>query len=337
MYSTGNTELRNSLSVVRTAALAFALGCAAVSVLPSSVNAQSAEATADGGGSGEATGSNSSSADFGGEGSVDANGGSDPSATGEASTGANAQSNETSSAETQTDSTANAQGTDGVYSANAEANATAGVDQSIATSITAVAEALAGDTPQAAASTTEDGVQTTSAQVVNGLSATANCAGACTQSYEKVSKKKSIAFAVLDNAISLAMTTKKSAYAKSGVYSDLSKKEQRFYGHYFGTAHAAAEAYADRKGARANAQASAGSMKFGGSDTFMSSSRGGKSGYARANSFARATACVGDCKKDKAPPAAAAPVFTLVRDCDREHRKFGKVHFPNCEYKILFR
>ncbi len=335
MYSNSKFDVGNSLTILRTTALAFALGCATASFLHTDAYAQTAEATADGGGSGEATGSDSSSADFGGSGSVDTNGGSDPSATGEASTGASAQSNESSSAETQTDATANAQGTDGVYSANAEANATTTVNQSITTSLTALADAFAGNTPEAAASTIQDGVETTNARAIHRQSATATCATTCTQSVEKIGKKKTVAFAVLDDAISLAYTTKNKAYAKSGIYSHLSKREQSLYGKFFGKAAVAAQARANQKGARAKAHSSASAFNFGGKGYFMATERGGHAGFARANSFAKATACVGNCQKAPTPPAARA--FTVVRDCDRQERKPGLVVFPVCEYRVVIR
>lgn len=270
------------------------------------------EASGSGDGTGDATGSDSASAGMDGTAGVEVNAApnGDTTATGNANTTANAtqtSGGDTTSADTNTNTVANASKIGNVFSADATANAEGNSSPGGTTGKqTATADATYGNgAPTANAKTLEDGSMTTEAQVVHGQTATASCSGACTKQVEKVGSKKTVALAIFENAMSLAVTTKKGAFAKSGVFSDFTYADAKYGGKAVVSAFAKATGTYARSGASASAW-----------------SGGGENGaWARASSNAHAKACVGDCR----PPA---PKVALA--CDWEWKEVGVFRVPYC-------
>lgn len=261
-------------------------------------------------------------------------------ATGDASTDANAQqstggSTSTASAQTGTEATADNLG--GVYQADATAEAsgqgTVGA-QSKSGDITATASASGGTTPAASASTSRNNVVTTSATAAYHQAGTYYCSSACTTGYSKQTGKKTISIAVLEDAYSLAVASKKSAYAKAGAFNDFTKKEQKTITRSLSVG---VYAKANQKSARSVALANAFSLSSPGKKN-----SGKFTGFTQAGAYAKATACVGgNCvavaRNAKAATAAKAYGFAIIRDCDRTPRSAGNFAFSSCQYKVVAR
>jgi hypothetical protein len=334
-------SIRSASRFTRAAALMAALACTAiVTQAPHQAFAQEAQAVGTGEGDSSSTGiggntSANQSSNFSATASTTVGG--DYSATGNASTDANAQQStggNTSTASAQTDTQAEADNLGGFFQAGATGSA--GADGSVngdvkEGDISASAFASAGATPQAEASTSLNGIQTTHATAAYQQPGSFSCLGGCTSGYSKQTGKKTVSVAMREDAFSLAVASKKSAYAKSGAINDFTKKEQKTI-----TRSLSVGAYA-----RAN-QKSARGVAF--ANAFSRTSQSKKNnekylGFTKANAFAKATACVGsNCGKGKGSAAAAvagARSFTVVRDCDRQERKIGNFSFPVCEYKVV--
>jgi hypothetical protein len=326
----------------RAAALMAALACTAiVTQAPHQAIAQEAQAVGTGEGESSATGiggntSANQSSSFSATASTTAGG--DYSATGDASTDANAQQStggNTSTASAETGTQSNADNLGGFYQAGATGSASA--DGSVnadsqSGDISATANASAGAIPTASASTKLGGATTTSATATYQQPGSFFCEGGCTTGYSKQTGKKTVSVAKLDDAFSLAVASKKSAYAKSGAINDFTKKEQKTINRSLSVG---AYARANQKSAKGEAFAKASSR------TALSNKNSEKYlGFTKANSFARATACVGaNCGKGKGNAAVVATsgLFSVVRDCDRQDRTIGKFSFSVCEYKVVAR
>ncbi len=260
------------------------------------------------------------------------------SATGDASTDANAQQStggNTSTAAAETDTEAAADNLGGFYQAGATGSAGAQGTVNADTQegeISATAYASAGAVPTAAASTSLNNVLTTSATATYLQPGSFFCEGGCTTGYSKQTGKKTISVARLDDAFSLAVASKKSAYAKSGAINDFTRKEQKTITRSLSVgAYAKANHTSARAVAFANASARA-SLSRKNSEKYL--------GFTKAGASARATACVGDnCGKGKGKgrgsAVASARTFTVVRDCARTGRRVGNFIFPGCEYKVV--
>ena len=249
------------------------------------------QASADGSSSGSASGSDSSSASQSAGGGVDA-GSNEASGDSAASADASQTSGDvTTSAAANTGATATAEMNGDSSSASAEATAagsgTTPQGGAATPKLTATANAEYGETPTASASTSADLATTTSATSVYGVSADAFAPGGT--EYEKVGKWKTVAVAVLPNGTySVAVTTRKSSFAKSGAYDGdyetFSGKDMR------AAVRAAVAAYAKANNRFAEAGASANGR---------GSSAGG-GGWATTSSNSRANACVGECQRQMA-------------------------------------
>ena len=337
IFSSGATK---RLTCAKTALIAAFLISAAITHDPRPAFAEGPQAVGTGDGNSSATGiggntSANQSSNF--TAAADTTVGGQYSATGTAATDANANQStggSTSSASAATD-TINADNLGGFYQAGASGQAgSAGTldGQTSAGEITASAQASAGATPTAKASTSLDGLLTTMATAAYQQAGTFYCSAGCTTGYSKQTGKKTVSVAVQDDAFSLAVTSRKSAYAKSGAINDFNKKEQKTITRSLSVG---AYAKANQKSARgvavANAAARA-SVSNKHNEKYL--------GFTKAGAFARASACVGDgCGKGKgrANATAAARGFAVVRECDRAPRKVGNFTFPGCEYKVVAR
>jgi hypothetical protein len=316
---------------LRVAVLAVALGLSPAALLASgSAHAIEAEGTAEVDSTGSASGTGEGVSSSGQESNASATAETSPtggSATGTGETSADAEQGKIG-AETEAAVDTSAEKWNGTTTATATSTAIADVDPGKKTVLTANATANSDDVPDSAASTKKNGVTTTSATAAYRQPGSYFCSDACTEGYTKTTNKKTVSVAVQDDEYSLAVASRKSAYAKAGALSDFSKKERKTINKALEV-----EAYASagRKTARAEAFANAfAEFIIGGSDT----SRVGAYASARANSRAKATACVGSNCLPK-PPVVAQIV--VVRDCDRQERIIGFFKFPVCEYRTVKR
>jgi hypothetical protein len=327
---------------LRVSALAFAIGVAPAAILATGwAHATEAEGTADAGSDASASGTGEGTSSSGQESDAGASAGTSPdggSATGSGSTEGEAQQTGDGTsigAQTGADVDVAAETQNGVGNAKADAAAYADTDPGKKTKLTASAAATTDGVPNSEASTTKNGKTTTSATAAYRQPGTYYCSDTCTEGYSKTSKKKSVSVAVQDDAYSLAVASRKSAYAQSGALSDFSKQQQKTISKALSVG---AYAYAGRNSARASAFANSFAEIMtgqGGTDTRQEE---GFSGYARSSSFARATACVGgNCGKGKGSATAGVRSFTVVKDCDRTPRKVGNFVFPVCEYRVVAR
>ena len=233
IFSSGATK---RLTCAKTALIAAFLISAAITHDPRPAFAEGPQAVGTGEGNSSATGiggntSANQSSNF--TAAADTTVGGQYSATGTAATDANANQStggSTSSASAATDTDANADNLGGFYQAGASGQAgSAGTldGQTSAGEITASAQASAGATPTAKASTSLDGLLTTMATAAYQQAGTFYCSAGCTTGYSKQTGKKTVSVAVQDDAFSLAVASRKSAYAKSGAINDFNKKEQK--------------------------------------------------------------------------------------------------------------
>ncbi len=291
------------------------------------------DASASGTGEGTSTSGQGSSA---GAGSESNPGGGSASGAGSTSAGAEQTGDGGSiGAETTADVTAEAEKTSDGTSAAATAEASAEVDPGKETTLTANAAATTVGTPNSQASTKKNGTTTTSATATYQQPGSYFCSDACTKGYTKTTGKKTVSIAVQEDAYSLAVASKKNAYAKAGAFSDFNKKQQITISKALSVG---VFAFAGKNSARATGFANAfAEIQTSGNQA----DRVGFSGFARANSYAKAAACVGgNCLPEKAKVRATATGFagfTVVKDCDREEKVSGFFKFPVCEYRVVKR
>src|SRR5690606_18664662 len=148
------------------------------------------------------------------------------------------------------------------------------------TTVTANANATGGAVPEASASTVNNGTTTTSATAVSGQQATATGGNQYTK--EKVGKKKSVAIALnTDGSYSVAIASRKSSFAYSGIYDG---DYEKFSGRdIVAAAKAAASAYAkvteNYAEAGSWAKGRGGSATSGGGGGYITSSHGNGGNY----------------------------------------------------------
>lgn len=323
---------------LRLAVFAAILGISSTALMASGLAyASDAQGTADAGsdasasGSGEGTSSSGQDSSSGAE-SESNSGGGTASGAGTSSAGAE-QSGDGGSigAETAATAAAAAEKSDDGTSAAATAAASSEVDPGKLTTLQATASATTYVNPASTAATAKNGVTTTSATAAFRQPGTYYCSDTCTEGFTKTTGKKTVSVAKQDDAYSLAVASKKSAYAKAGALSDFTKKEQKSITKVLSVNVFAA---ARKNSARAKSYANAfGEIQTSGDQ----GSRVGFAGIVRSNSYAKATACVGgNCLPAEATATGFAG-YTVERDCDREEKVSGFFKFPVCEYRVVKR
>ncbi|HSO48891.1 MAG TPA: hypothetical protein VLQ68_13285 [Rhizobiaceae bacterium] len=320
---------------LRLAVFAAILGISSTALMASGLAyASDAQGTADAGsdasasGSGEGTSGSGQDSSSGAE-SESSPGGGSASGAGTSSAGAE-QSGDGGSigADTAATAAAAAEKSDDGTSAAAAAAASANVAPGKKTTLAAGASATTVSNPASSASTNKNGTTTTSATAAYRQPGTYYCSDTCNEGYTKTTGKKTVSVAMQDDAYSLAVASKKSAYAKAGALSDFTKKEQKSI-----TKALSVDVFASAK--KNSARATAFANAFGEIQTSGDQgSRVGFAGIARASSYAKATACVGGNCLSK--PVQAKSV-TIVKDCDRTERVIGFFKFPVCEYRVVTR